>query len=241
MPHAKKQLDTDDEFEVTLRVPQSAFVLQAPPPATVNQRTCFDHFGIPPKVYIRWSREGLFPTKLVKQLRFAKYEDVLRCVTEGASAERRFRRKVVEPKDKPDPDLYDECVAYVGASRSPRERRERNKEVRAKGMELQYQYGPERARWRRRPGGRPADARTRRGHGRGSLKESSENRRRFNRRKIRCVCPDLLLQRSQRCTREDLNLHGGYPPDPKSGASTSSATRALGRSVATSVRVRHIG
>ena len=55
--------------------------------------------------------DGLFPTKLVRKLRFARYEDVLRCVTEGASAEIRFRKKVREAKERSDPKLYDECVA----------------------------------------------------------------------------------------------------------------------------------
>ena len=74
------------EFPLRLRVPKTAFVVVAPEPATVTQRTVEQHFGIPPRLYKSMVRDGLFPTKRIGRLIFAKYEDVKREVTEGAYA-----------------------------------------------------------------------------------------------------------------------------------------------------------
>ncbi len=80
------------EFPLTLRVPRDAFVVVAPEPATVTQRTVEQHFGIPPRLYKRMVREGLFPVKRLGHLILAAYADVKRAVTEGATSQARADR-----------------------------------------------------------------------------------------------------------------------------------------------------
>jgi hypothetical protein len=57
----------------------------APPPATVTQRTCLEHFGITPRDYFRFIAEGAFPITEKGKLRIAEYGAVLRYLTDGAA------------------------------------------------------------------------------------------------------------------------------------------------------------
>jgi hypothetical protein len=61
-------------------------VIVAPPPATVSQRTCLEHFGISKADYLRLVAKGAFPVRDEGQLRIAKYGDVEAYLTTGARA-----------------------------------------------------------------------------------------------------------------------------------------------------------
>lgn len=132
------------ELPLKLRIPRSAFVIVAPEPATVTQKTAEQHFGIPARLYKEMVRDGLFPTKRIGRLIFAAYEDVKRAVTEGAVARRRvaeaIQRVVEEPEAEPAMSV-DAARAYLDSSRTPVERRERKKDIEAKAWELMQKYG----------------------------------------------------------------------------------------------------
>lgn len=76
----------------------------APPPATVTQRNCFEHFGISKSDYLRMVADGAFPVRPDGQLRIAAYDDVKAYLTTGAATTRRRARGQKEAPSKPDPN-----------------------------------------------------------------------------------------------------------------------------------------
>lgn len=71
----------DRSDTITVQIPASAIVAVAPRPATVSQRTCEQHFGLCPRLYLRMAKSGLFPSKVVGRLRIARYEDIEAALT----------------------------------------------------------------------------------------------------------------------------------------------------------------
>ncbi len=135
--------DETYEFPLTLRVPRTAFVVVAPEPATVTQRTAEQHFGIPPRLYKELVRNGQFPTKRIGRLVFAAYDDVKRAVTEGASTHARVPRAAVSTEKKPDADApmsIEEAASYLDSAQTPKERRERKKEIGDRAWQLFSKY-----------------------------------------------------------------------------------------------------
>jgi hypothetical protein len=131
------------EFPLTLRVPRTAFVVVAPEPATVNQKTAEQHFGIPPRLFKRMVREGLFPVKKIGRLIFAAYDDVKRAVTEGAVARSRVEKAVeaaIAEPEKAAPMSIEAARTYFESARTPRERRERKREIEATAWKLWRTY-----------------------------------------------------------------------------------------------------
>jgi len=63
------ELDPDQVVAITLRVPRKLFMMVAPPPATVTQRTVMQHFGIPPRAYLDLVRDGTIAVKRIGHLR----------------------------------------------------------------------------------------------------------------------------------------------------------------------------
>jgi len=71
----------------------------APPPATVTQRTCLEHFGISPRDYLRFASESAFPVSDKGKLRVARYADVEHYLTDGARVKaKRAHAKTPDPK-----------------------------------------------------------------------------------------------------------------------------------------------
>lgn len=138
-----KTLQNLYEFPLTLRVPKNAFVLVAPEPATVTQRTVDQHFGIPPTTYKRMVRDGFFPTKRIGRLIVASYDDVKRALTEGAVARAQLHDAVksAETKEDKEPMSVEAARAYMQSSRTKAEERERKKEIDAIASELLHKYG----------------------------------------------------------------------------------------------------
>jgi len=132
------------QVPVTFNLPREAFVQFAPPPATVTQHSVEQHFGIPVANFKRMAREGLFPTKRVGRLIFAKYGDVLAAVTEGAEAQRHFTGVVEQVEGAPlqddPPRTFDEAVAFIDGARTPSEQRERKRQVLEQGWRLENAY-----------------------------------------------------------------------------------------------------
>lgn len=138
------ELPTQLEFPLTLRVPRSAFVVVAPEPATVTQKTVQNHFGLPPTMFKQLVRDGLIPAKRVGRLIFASYDDVRRVLTEGAAAKARFESKLksaTSSSAKERPMSIDSAQAYLHSARTRREKRDREKEIAAKAWELMGAYG----------------------------------------------------------------------------------------------------
>jgi hypothetical protein len=144
-----------DQYEIlTLRVPKKAFVVVAPPPATVTQRTAEQHFGLPPRAFRKLVREGLFPAKRVGRLIFATYEDVRRVVTEGAVAQAKVNRAIERAAEGPEAGAIDsegEARRYLSSARTPAELRQRKKEIQAKGWDLERKYRQKLDNGRRNP------------------------------------------------------------------------------------------
>lgn len=139
-------IESDEyEFPLTLRVPKKAFVIVAPPPATVTQRTSELHFGIPPRLYREMYRDGLFPAKRLGRLIFAAYEDVKRVVTEGAAARAPVERVVDAAVADPEHDApmsVESARTYLETARTKKERQDRKKEVQAIATDLMRKYDP---------------------------------------------------------------------------------------------------
>jgi hypothetical protein len=76
-------------------VPATIF---AAPPATVTQRTCLEHFGIAPSDYLRLAGVA-FPVKAEGKLRVARYADVERYLTEGATLRPKRVRAAAPPAE----------------------------------------------------------------------------------------------------------------------------------------------
>lgn len=68
---------------ITVQIPADAIMAVAPRPATVSQRTCEQHFGLCPRLYLQMAKSGRFPSTLVGRLRIAKYEAVEAALTGG--------------------------------------------------------------------------------------------------------------------------------------------------------------
>lgn len=138
--------DPSVSITFTANVPQSLFTTALPPPATVTQHSVFEHFGIPPKDYLRLAREGAFPTSRRGRLRIARYDVLLERLTDDAKAETRYREAVKEEpaagKPKVDPQAYDNAVRWISQSRTHSEYRLRSNEVAKEGGKLADQYGP---------------------------------------------------------------------------------------------------
>lgn len=136
---------TDDlEVPLTLRVPRNAFTFVAPPPATVTQHTAECHFGIPPNAFKAMARDGLFPTRRIGRLIVAAYKDVKRAVTEGATAQEKLRRasKAVRTDEKLVPISTEAAETDVESSRTPREFRERKREITEGAWDLVRAFEP---------------------------------------------------------------------------------------------------
>jgi hypothetical protein len=137
--------NTPYEFPLMLRVPRSAFTIVAAEPATVTQRTVEQHFGVPPRLYKEMARDGLFPTKKIRRLIFAAYNDVKRVLTEGAVARSRVNEALAEAAAAPEPDPIMTAAsahAYLDSARSPQEQRARKQELEAQASETMSAYGP---------------------------------------------------------------------------------------------------
>jgi hypothetical protein len=121
----------------------SAFVLVAPPPATVTQRTVEQHFGVTPRLFKEMVREGLVPSKRIGHTIFVAYEDVRRAVTEGAEARQRVARAIERVVGAPAaaPMAIDAAFEYLGSARTRAERIARKKEITSKAHELMLRYG----------------------------------------------------------------------------------------------------
>jgi hypothetical protein len=142
------------EFPLTLRVPRKAFIVVAPPPATVTQRTVEQHFGMPPRAFKRIVRDGLLPSKRVGRLIFVTYDDVRRVVTEGAVARERVEKAVERAVEQPSGEVMPsegETRRYLCSARTPAELRQRKKEIQARGWELERKYGQKLDNGRRNP------------------------------------------------------------------------------------------
>lgn len=132
------------EIPLKLRVPRSMFVVAAPVPATVTQKTAEQHFGTPPRLFKEMARDGLFPVKRMGRLIFAAYDDVKRAVTEGAVARSRVEKAIEAAVDEPESDApmsIDAAHSYLESARTSQEQRERKKEIEAKAWELMHAYG----------------------------------------------------------------------------------------------------
>lgn len=133
----------------TTTVPRSLFTVAAPLPATVTQHSVFEHFGVPPKDYMRLARTGAFPTKRLGRLRVASYATLLEYLTEGAKAEVRFKETVAsapqqhgDPKPLPDPRAREEAIRWLSLSRTHADYRARSEQIASKGWDLQNRFGP---------------------------------------------------------------------------------------------------
>ena len=138
------ELDPDQEIAIMLRVPRKLFVMVAPPPATVTQRTVTQHFGIPPRAYLDLVRGGRIAAKKLGKLQVAAYEDVRRVLTEGAELRSRIQR-AVEPAAKqpppPDPEeLVETALRYIQSGKTPKEVKQRRKEIGDQGMDMMVRY-----------------------------------------------------------------------------------------------------
>jgi hypothetical protein len=136
------ELDEDQDIAITLKVPRKLFVVVAPPPATVTQRTVTQHFGIPPRVYLDLVRDGRIAVTKLGQLRVAAYEDVRRVLTEGAEARARIQRAVRPAAEQPpDPDqVLEDATRYLDSAPTSREARQRKQEIQARAWELDRLY-----------------------------------------------------------------------------------------------------
>lgn len=141
-------MDPDESVPLVLatNVPKSLFTIAAPLPATVSQHTALEHFGIPPKDYMRMARAGAFPTKRLGRLRIASYGTLLEYLTEGAKAEVRFKEAVaVAPeaaKPSPNPHARDEAINWLASSRTYADHRARSVEIARQGWDLDQRFGP---------------------------------------------------------------------------------------------------
>lgn len=131
MPRPTSSADTDDSVSLVFAatVPRSFFTIAAPVPATVTQHSVFDHFGVPPRDYLRLARAGAFPTKRLGRLRAARYDAMLEYLTEGAKAEVRFKEAVAAapqehgtPKPAPDASAREAAVRWLASSLGRRTR-----------------------------------------------------------------------------------------------------------------------
>jgi hypothetical protein len=87
----------------TRRVVEDVLVpmsIVAPPPATVTQRTCLEHFGIARRDFLKFAAEGAFPVSVKGKLRIARYGDVESFLMNGATTRATPRRKH-QKKDAP--------------------------------------------------------------------------------------------------------------------------------------------
>ena len=88
-------------------------------------------------------RDGLFPAKRIGRLIFAAYEDVKCVVTEGASSVARVDRAIKAAVEKPEIDVAkseEEARRHLHSARTPKELRERKKEVQERAWDLMRQY-----------------------------------------------------------------------------------------------------
>ncbi len=133
----------DDNVAVTIRIPKSLFVMVAPPPATVTQKTAEQHFGITPRSYKAMVRDGFFPVKKIGKTIFASYDDVKRVVTEGAVARSKVDKALAHDAAAPEalPMGPEEVTQYIEAARTPKEAKERSDEVWKMFRELHVKYG----------------------------------------------------------------------------------------------------
>lgn len=79
--------DEEEDF-VTVRLPRSAFVSNAPRPATVTQRSCMEHFGISKRDFLRMAGRR-FPVSKIGHLRIARYSDVEAALMHDATMKKR--------------------------------------------------------------------------------------------------------------------------------------------------------
>ena len=138
----QSKADLDDDVAVTIRIPKSLFVMVAPPPATVTQRTVEQHFGITPRSYKSMVRDGMFPVKKIGKTIFASYEDVKRVVTEGAVARSKVDKALAHDAAAPEalPMGPEEVTRYIEAARTPKEENERRDSIRQMIHELHARY-----------------------------------------------------------------------------------------------------
>jgi hypothetical protein len=132
------------EFPLTLKVRKSAFVMVAPPPATVTQRTVEQHFGVTPRMFKQMVRDGMLPAKRIGHMIFVAYDDVRRVVTEGAEARQRVTHdltRAVEGEEDA-PMSIEAAKEYLASARTMSEFRERRKEIERESHELTRKWSP---------------------------------------------------------------------------------------------------
>lgn len=61
---------------VTVQLPRSALVVQAPEPVSVSQRTVQEVFGLTPRAYLGLCKRDAFPVTRVGRLRVAMCSDL---------------------------------------------------------------------------------------------------------------------------------------------------------------------
>ncbi|MFI5297519.1 MAG: hypothetical protein ACHREM_05420 [Polyangiales bacterium] len=132
------------EFPLTLRVPKSAFVVVAPPPATVTQRTVEQHVGITPRAFKRLVRDGRLSAKRLGHLIVVDYEEIRRVLTDGAEVRKPLKRDVEKVEVAPDdePMSIAAAEAYMSTAMSTAERKTRKQEVLDLAGDLAVRYGP---------------------------------------------------------------------------------------------------
>jgi hypothetical protein len=95
-------------------------VIVAPPPATVSQRTCLEHFGIGKHDFLRMVARGAFVVKVEGQLRIARYADVEAYLTTGAKAAAPAPRKVAgKPPSDPLAGMDIKGILHKAGFRKP--------------------------------------------------------------------------------------------------------------------------
>lgn len=108
---------------VTVTIPRSALTVVSPPPATVTQRNCFEHFGISKDDYLKMAGK-LFPVSRPtphSKLRVARYADVEAALTEGLSTRSRRRSCTpVEPPEEPPVKSLDLVPALLSLGFQPK-------------------------------------------------------------------------------------------------------------------------
>lgn len=139
----KLPADPEDDVAVTIRIPKALFIMNAPPPATVTQKTVEQHFGITPRAYKAMVRDGMFPVKKIGRAIFSAYDDVKRVVTEGAQLRKRVDLEVSGDAAHPErlPMGPQEVIRYIEAARTPKEEKERREEMSKMIFGLCSKYG----------------------------------------------------------------------------------------------------
>lgn len=141
-----------DEVVLTLRIPRLLLGGPQSPPATVTQRTVEHCFGMTPRTYRDMARAGLFPTKRIGRLVFARFADVLRALTEDAEARAHVEksrartaatgtnsRSAKRPTEAELLHEIAEAQRYVSTARSRAEVKARREELRTRAGALARQ------------------------------------------------------------------------------------------------------